>query len=66
MKLINVCGARPNFMKIAPLMRAYRGHPRIHSPLVHAGQHYDDRMNRLLFDEREIPRPHLDQAGRGA
>ena len=59
MKLINVCGARPNFMKIAPLMRAYREHACLHPLLVHTGQHYDARMSRLFFDELEIPRPDL-------
>ncbi len=59
MKLINVCGARPNFMKIAPLMRAYREYPGIQPLLVHTGQHYDARMSHLFFDELEIPRPDL-------
>ena len=57
MKLINVCGARPNFMKIAPLMEAYRAFPNIEPIIVHTGQHYDDNMSRLFFDELGIPRP---------
>jgi len=59
MKLINVCGARPNFMKIAPLMAAYKGEPSIEPLLVHTGQHYDENMSRLFFDELEIPRPDI-------
>lgn len=57
MKLINVCGARPNFIKIAPLMEAYRAYPSIHAVIVHTGQHYDDDMSRRFFDELGIPRP---------
>ncbi len=50
MKIINVVGARPNFMKIAPLMRAYRQHAdRIQPLLVHTGQHYDQKMSDLYF-----------------
>jgi len=59
MKLINVCGARPNFMKIAPLMCAYRAEPSIEPLLVHTGQHYDENMSRLFFDELDIPRPNI-------
>ncbi len=67
MKLINVCGARPNFMKIAPLMRAYRAHPDIAPLLVHTGQHYDEKMSRQFFDELEIPRPDINlEVGSGS
>lgn len=59
MKLINACGARPNFMKIAPLMKAYRHHPQIQPILVHTGQHYDQNMSALFFDELGIPRPDI-------
>ena len=67
MKLINVCGARPNFMKIAPLMRAYRSCPGIQPLLVHTGQHYDEKMSRLFFEELEIPRPDINlEVGSGS
>ncbi|MBI4578691.1 MAG: UDP-N-acetylglucosamine 2-epimerase, partial [Planctomycetes bacterium] len=67
MVLINVCGARPNFMKIAPLMRAYQAHPTIRPLLVHTGQHYDERMSRLFFDELQIPRPDINlEVGSGS
>ena len=56
-RIINVCGARPNFMKIAPLMEAYREFPVIEPLLVHTGQHYDENMSRMFFDELGIPRP---------
>jgi UDP-N-acetylglucosamine 2-epimerase len=42
--ILNVVGARPNFMKIAPLMRAFRKRPEFQPVLVHTGQHYDERM----------------------
>jgi len=47
-KLILVAGARPNFMKIAPLMRAFHGHPVIDAAIVHTGQHYDEKMSELF------------------
>ncbi len=58
-RIINVCGARPNFMKIAPLMRAYRAHPNIEPLLVHTGQHYDANMSELFFKQLSIPEPDL-------
>ncbi len=67
MKVINVCGARPNFMKIAPLMRAYKGYDAIEPVLVHTGQHYDEKMSKLFFEELEIPRPDLNlEVGSGS
>ncbi|MCA9542307.1 MAG: UDP-N-acetylglucosamine 2-epimerase (non-hydrolyzing) [Myxococcales bacterium] len=59
MRVINVVGARPNFMKIAPLMAAWRAHPQIEPLLVHTGQHYDHAMSTLFFEELGIPRPDL-------
>ena len=59
MKVINVVGARPNFMKIAPLMEAYKAHPRIEPLLVHTGQHYDERMSDLFFNQLGIPAPDI-------
>ena len=57
MKIINVAGARPNFMKIAPLMEAYKAHGEIEPLLVHTGQHYDEKMSELFFRQLEIPEP---------
>ncbi|MCC7291886.1 MAG: UDP-N-acetylglucosamine 2-epimerase (non-hydrolyzing) [Phycisphaerales bacterium] len=66
-KVICVCGARPNFMKIAPLMRAFQASGRIHTTLVHTGQHYDERMSRLFFRDLGIPRPDVDlEVGSGS
>jgi UDP-N-acetylglucosamine 2-epimerase (non-hydrolysing) len=56
-KIINICGARPNFMKIAPLMRAYAAYPDLEPLLVHTGQHYDENMSDLFFRQLQIPEP---------
>ncbi|MDW7760041.1 MAG: UDP-N-acetyl glucosamine 2-epimerase [Acidobacteriota bacterium] len=58
-RLMLVAGARPNFMKIAPLMRELRKHGDFAPILVHSGQHYDEAMSQLFFDELEIPRPQI-------
>ena len=50
-RLIVVAGARPNFMKIAPLMGEMAKRPDLTVRLVHTGQHYDARMSQLFFDE---------------
>ena len=60
MKIISVVGARPNFMKIAPFIKAIHKHnsnskDKIEHILVHTGQHYDDRMSRAFFEQLEIP-----------
>jgi len=60
MKILNVAGARPNFMKIAPLMKEMQKHPEIHPLLVHTGQHYDERMSKLFFEDLQIPTPDID------
>jgi len=56
-KIINVVGARPNFMKIAPLMAQFEAHPGIEPILVHTGQHYDRKMSELFFEQLGIPKP---------
>ena len=58
-KVICVCGARPNFMKIAPIMRAFEATGNFETLLVHTGQHYDENMSRLFFDDLGIPRPDI-------
>jgi len=55
MNIVNIVGARPNFVKMAPLIKAMRRHPEITPILVHTGQHYDDQMSRQFFEELEIP-----------
>jgi len=58
-KIINIVGARPNFMKIAPIMEAYKDESSIEPLLVHTGQHYDDTMSDLFFEQLGIPRPDI-------
>ena len=60
MKLLAVAGARPNFMKIAPLMWEIGRRAGIEARLVHTGQHYDERMSKLFFEQLKIPRPDAD------
>jgi UDP-N-acetylglucosamine 2-epimerase (non-hydrolysing) len=61
MKIVSVVGARPNFMKIAPFMRAIDEHNKnnpdniVEHTLVHTGQHYDDRMSKAFFEALNIP-----------
>ncbi len=57
MKIVNIVGARPNFMKIAPLMREMRKHDDITALLVHTGQHYDVAMAGRFFEDLRIPLP---------
>jgi UDP-N-acetylglucosamine 2-epimerase (non-hydrolysing) len=57
LKVISVCGARPNFMKIAPVCDALARVGGVENYLVHTGQHYDERMSHLFFDELGIPKP---------
>jgi UDP-N-acetylglucosamine 2-epimerase (non-hydrolysing) len=52
-----VAGARPNFMKIAPIARALRAHGGLDFRLVHTGQHHDREMNDVFFEELGIPQP---------
>ena len=58
--VICVVGARPNFMKMAPILRAMKSHvPPIPVLLVHTGQHYDKDMSERLFEELDLPRPDI-------
>lgn len=67
-KLLCVVGARPNFMKIAPLIAAFRsGRQPIDATLVHTGQHYDAAMKSAFFDQLGIPAPDIDlEVGSGS
>ncbi len=57
MKILNIVGARPNFMKVAPLHRMFRAYPGIDSKIVHTGQHYDARMSDVFFSQLDLPQP---------
>jgi UDP-N-acetylglucosamine 2-epimerase (non-hydrolysing) len=66
-KIVHVVGARPNFMKIAPVIAALRTQPWIDQRLVHTGQHYDEQMARVFFHELGLPRPDRDlEVGSGS
>ena len=61
-KIISVVGARPNFMKMAPLHKAFQKLITRHSSLIthkicHTGQHYDEKMSKVFFDDLELPKP---------
>jgi UDP-N-acetylglucosamine 2-epimerase (non-hydrolysing) len=67
MKIVAVVGARPNFMKIAPLMWEIERRPNTSAYLVHTGQHYDRTMSTLFFDQLRIPRPDINlEVGSGS
>ncbi len=59
MKVFLVAGARPNFMKIAPIYREAKGRSAIECKIVHTGQHYDYEMSQAFFDDFGLPRPHF-------
>ena len=52
-----IAGARPNFMKLAPLVRALRADGRLAWKLIHTGQHHDAAMSGVFFDELGLPPP---------
>ena len=59
MRILSVVGARPNFIKIAPIMKACKALKTIEPLLVHTGQHYDRRMSDLFFRQLDIPEPDI-------
>ena len=58
-KIACVVGARPNFMKIAPILEAMKAYPEIIPLLVHTGQHYDFEMSQVFFNQLDIPEPQV-------
>src|SRR4030095_264222 len=74
-KIISVVGARPNFMKLAPIERELRKYPsKITHKIVHTGQHYDYKLSKVFFKDLDLPEPdiylgigsasHAEQTGR--
>ncbi len=59
MHVLHVMGARPNFMKLAPVVRALGGRRGVRQTVVHTGQHYDSEMSAVFFEELELPRPDI-------
>ncbi len=63
MKIISVVGARPNFMKVAPLHKAIKKYNEknknsgIEHLICHTGQHYDKKMSKIFFEDLELPEP---------
>lgn len=65
--ILNIVGARPNFVKIAPLIRAMKSRPMLTPLLVNTGQHYDDNMSAIFLRQLDIPTPDYDlQVGSGS
>jgi UDP-N-acetylglucosamine 2-epimerase (non-hydrolysing) len=60
-----VAGARPNFMKIAPIVRALKAQQALSFKIIHTGQHYDREMNDVFFEELGIPQPDVFMAAGG-
>jgi len=58
-RVFNICGARPNFMKIAPLVHAMQRTSELRSTIVHTGQHYSPTLSDVFFEELKIPRPEI-------
>src|SRR5262245_12870996 len=54
-----VAGARPNFMKLAPVVRSLRAEGAVAFRIIHTGQHYDASMNDVFFEELGIPAPEV-------
>ena len=57
MKVLLIAGARPNFMKIAPIYREALKHRKVQCKIVHTGQHYDYEMSEAFFEDLELPKP---------
>jgi UDP-N-acetylglucosamine 2-epimerase (non-hydrolysing) len=59
-KLLSIVGARPNFIKIAPIDKALRKYRKeVSHQICHTGQHFDDRMSRIFFEDLDMPKPHF-------
>jgi UDP-N-acetylglucosamine 2-epimerase (non-hydrolysing) len=66
-RILCVAGARPNFVKLAPLLRAFEASPDFSAKLVHTGQHYDDQMSGKFFRDLALPEPLVNlQVGPGS
>lgn len=70
MKIVTVVGARPQFIKAAAVSREISKHSDIREIIVHTGQHFDDNMSKVFFDEMQIPTPkynlNINSLGHGA
>jgi UDP-N-acetylglucosamine 2-epimerase (non-hydrolysing) len=60
LRILHIVGARPNFMKVAPIMREMFRYPNdFHQLLVHTGQHYAPQMSQVFFQELDLPQPDI-------
>jgi UDP-N-acetylglucosamine 2-epimerase (non-hydrolysing) len=67
MHILHVVGARPNFMKAAPLLRALSAKPAARQTLIHTGQHYDSAMSDVFFHQLAMPQPDVNlEVGSGS
>ena len=65
--VVSIVGARPQFVKLAPVARALEQVGSFAHRVIHTGQHYDDKMSAVFFDELELPRPDIDlEVGSGS
>jgi UDP-N-acetylglucosamine 2-epimerase (non-hydrolysing) len=62
MRILHIVGARPNFMKAAPVVRALRKFPEFEQILIHTGQHYDANMSDVFFRQLGLPEPNINLA----
>jgi UDP-N-acetylglucosamine 2-epimerase (non-hydrolysing) len=66
-RILSVVGARPNFMKIAPIAEELKKYPGIEHCLVHSGQHYDELLSGNFFTDLNLPKPDVNlQVGSGS
>ena len=57
-KIISVVGARPNFIKVAPVHKAFKKYEgKVKHLICHTGQHFDEKMSKVFFEELELPKP---------
>ena len=67
MRIVNIVGARPNLVKISPLLREMHRHSEIEPLLVHTGQHYDEKLSDIFFRQMAIPEPDVNlEVGSGS